>query len=99
MLVEYQKQNGEPGVKVSSIMALEEDEPEPKPSGDPIGFEISGTRCQIPSDVPQFVRNMIEKSSEWAGTVASSAADSKLNRDRDFNEFANELAGRVAAGK
>jgi hypothetical protein len=95
----YTKQNGEEGVKVTSIMALEEDEPEPNPTAEACGFEITATGCAIPSAVPQWIRKKIEESHEWSGTTPPSPAQNKLNRDREFNEFADGMTSRVANGK
>jgi hypothetical protein len=73
-LVDYTKQNGNPGIKISSLMQLDEDEDTPAPSFEPFEFFLNGANCPIPEAVPEWIANQIRTSHEWAGTQIPSKA-------------------------
>lgn len=82
-LASYVKLNKQPGVKVVSIMAFDEDDPPLKSTTKPIIFEIAGTRCDIPREVPGWVAEIIRKSPEWQGAASTSVASAPSIDDDD----------------
>jgi hypothetical protein len=65
-LVENVKADGKKFAKVSSVMALDEDDPRPESQADEVYYEID-PREPIPSAVPKWIAKYIERSEEWVG--------------------------------
>lgn len=76
---------GKTTVEVASLMALDEDERTPSSPNEPFMFEITGTNCEIPKQVPPWVADQIRRSPEWQGTTMPSAvATPDSDRDDDI---------------
>lgn len=66
------KADNTPKDLVGSIMALDEDDEQPKPELNHVYFEIIGPSCDIPKEVPEWIQKIIKKSPEWLGKDATS---------------------------
>lgn len=86
-LVDYVKQSGNPGVKIKSIMALDDDEVLPRSSTRTVLFEITSTRCNIPKDVPEWVAEIVRKSPEWQGSTPASVVSAPQPASDDDNDI------------
>lgn len=61
------RKDGSPRDEIKSLMPLDEDERPPIPVGNSYFFEITEPLIDIPSAVPKFLRERIEKAPEYTG--------------------------------